>query len=197
MPGVSCDRDMRGILTQAKSRAGSHISVTELGRYPPTRAARDRPTFCEVRRIMLASVWEVGRDGGEGSLVGVPKSSLLGEGLLSRFDPKDSPRGLGGCSASIGLDGSELGELWPWGLKGDCWAMRRKMWMVSVALDTARRDDVELNDMQYIWAGKDPRRKWNNRSPDGTLKTRMMVPFSDAVASIVPELFIAIQPRVD
>lgn len=34
----------RGTFTQAKSRDGSHISATALGRYPPTVAANDLPT---------------------------------------------------------------------------------------------------------------------------------------------------------
>jgi hypothetical protein len=71
----------------------------------------------------------------------------------------------------------------------------RKTWTVSVAEDTHNNVEVELNDMQYILAGIDPRRNWYNFSPPGTEKTRMIVPFSDAVASNVPSLFRAMQDK--
>lgn len=71
--------------------------------------------------------------------------------------------------------------------------LRRKMWTVSVAEDTERSVDVELKDMLYILAWIEPRRNWYSFVPSGTEKTRMMVPFSDAVASRVPSLFKAMQ----
>ena len=45
-------------------------------------------------------------------------------------------------------------------------------------------------------AGSEPRRKWNSFSPMGTLKTRMTVPFSEAVASMVPALLMLRLPSV-
>ncbi len=45
-----------GILSHAKSRAGSHISDTAEGRYAPTDAANEVPTFCEVRLIIPINV---------------------------------------------------------------------------------------------------------------------------------------------
>lgn len=89
-------------------------------------------------------------------MVGVSKSSLLGEPLLLRCDENELPRFLVGvsragledpaCADSIACDGA------CWRVDGDCccWATNLKMWTVSVALDTARRDDVALKDMQYI-----------------------------------------------
>ena len=41
-----------GILTQAKSRDGSQISVTAEGRYPAARETSEVETFCDVRRTM-------------------------------------------------------------------------------------------------------------------------------------------------
>lgn len=41
-----------GIRTQAKSRWGSHISVTEDGKYPAARDTSDVLTFCDVLRTM-------------------------------------------------------------------------------------------------------------------------------------------------
>lgn len=72
---------------------------------------------------------------------------------------------------------------------------RRKMWTVSVAEDTLSRVDVELKDMLNILAGIDPLRNWYSFCASGIEKTRMMVPFSDAVASRVPSLFSAMQER--
>lgn len=69
----------------------------------------------------------------------------------------------------------------------------RKMWTVSVAEDTHSRVEVELNDMLYILAGIEPLRNWYSFSPSGMLKTRIIVPFSDAVARSVPSLFTAMQ----
>lgn len=124
--------------------------------------------------------------------IGVPRSSLPGLWLLSLFDEKDVPLARdGGVSGEFSDDSRDS-----WGLKGDCCATSLKMWTVSVALETERRDDVALNDMQYICAGRDPRRKWKSRSPEGMLQTRITVPFSDAVARNIPVLFIARDPSV-
>jgi hypothetical protein len=46
-------------------------------------------------------------------------------------------------------------------------------------------------------AGRVPRRNWKRFSPDGMEKTRITVPFSDAVARRVPSLLRARQPMVD
>lgn len=46
-------------------------------------------------------------------------------------------------------------------------------------------------------AGNVPLRNWNKFSPDGMAKTRITVPFSEAVARSVPSLFSARQPMED
>lgn len=50
--GAGAD-ELLGILMKAKSRRGSHISVTVCGRYDPTTPATLRPINCEDRRSML------------------------------------------------------------------------------------------------------------------------------------------------
>jgi hypothetical protein len=74
-------------------------------------------------------------------------------------------------------------------------APSRKMWTVSVAEDTLNKVDVELKDMLNIRAGMEPRRNWYSFCASGIEKTRMMVPFSDAVANRVPSLFSAMQDK--
>jgi hypothetical protein len=66
-----------------------------------------------------------------------------------------------------------------------------KMWTVSVAEETLRSVEVELKDMLNILAGMDPLLNWYSFCASGIEKTRMMVPFSDAVANRVPSLFSA------
>ncbi len=67
-----------GILIQAKSRVGSHISVTAFGKYPPRVADKLLPTVCEDRRIMPANVPLCFREVGE--VAGLPpKLEILGE----------------------------------------------------------------------------------------------------------------------
>ena len=63
--------------------------------------------------------------------------------------------------------------------------------MVSVAEDTQSNVDVVLKDMLYILEGIDPLLNWYNFWAPGTEKTRMIVPFSEAVASSVPSLLSA------
>jgi len=46
-------------------------------------------------------------------------------------------------------------------------------------------------------AGSVPRRNWKRLSPDGMAKTRITVPFSEAVARRVPSLLSARQPMAD
>lgn len=66
----------RGILTQAKSREGSQISATALGKYPPTVAANDFPTVWDVRLMILPSVgFNAFRSGADTSAVLAPNSS--------------------------------------------------------------------------------------------------------------------------
>jgi hypothetical protein len=72
-------------------------------------------------------------------------------------------------------------------------APSRKMWTVSVADETLRSVEVELNDMLYILAGIDPRLNWYSFCASGMEKTRIMVPFSDAVANRVPSLLSVMQ----
>ena len=55
-PVVNDGEPAFGILHHAKSRVGSHISATAVGRYAPAAVASEEPTFCEVRRIMPISV---------------------------------------------------------------------------------------------------------------------------------------------
>ena len=58
--------------------------------------------------------------------------------------------------------------------------------MVSVAEETQSMVDDWLNDMLKIRAGIDPLLNWKSLLPSGMAKTRMMVPLSEAVASLVP-----------
>ena len=170
----------RGILTQAKSRDGPHISATALGRYPPTVAANDFPTVCDVRRIKLPNVGLMAfRSGDVISAVLVPNSSSVSWLARLLLRAWDAPMGLLGPEETLLL--LLLG------------APKRKMWTVSVADDTLSKVDVELKDMLYILAGMEPLLNWYSFCASGIEKTRMMVPFSDAVASRVPSLFSAIQ----
>jgi hypothetical protein len=70
-----------------------------------------------------------------------------------------------------------------------------KTCIVMVADETASSDETELKDMLNILAGIEPRRNWYNFCPSGTVKTRMMVPFSEAVASKLPSLFSAMHDK--
>lgn len=69
------------------------------------------------------------------------------------------------------------------------------MWTVSLALLTQRRVLVALNAMLYMREGMLPRRNWYSFFADGTEKTRMMVPLSEAVARRVPALLRQMQER--
>lgn len=138
-----------GILIQAKSRAGSHISVTPLGKYPPTAVARLDPTFCEVRRIKpmnvpfgLLSPTEVG----------IPDSSISSLGSTGDSLPSLHRRFLKNPSS---LPGDEVESA----LGGD-WGPNLKIWMVSVADETHSRVDVILKDMLKIREGIEPLRNW-------------------------------------
>lgn len=134
----------RGILTQAKSREGSHISATADGRYPPTVAAKDLPTVCEVRLIMLASVGFKGlRSGAETSAVLAPKSSAMSSLVRLPLRWWDAARGLVGPEETLLL-------------RLVFGAPSLKMWTVSVADETLSSVEVELKDMLYILAGIDP-----------------------------------------
>lgn len=170
----------RGILTHAKSREGSQISATALGKYPPTVAAKDFPTVCDVRRIKLPKVGLMGfRSGVDTSAMLAPNSSAVSWLVRLPLRAWDAPMGLLGPEDTLLL--LLLG------------APKRKMWTVSVADDTLSKVDVELKDMLYILAGMEPLRNWYSFCASGMEKTRMMVPFSDAVASRVPSLFSAMQ----
>jgi len=65
------------------------------------------------------------------------------------------------------------------------------MCTVSVSEEAHSRVDVALKDMLNIFAGIVPLRNSKSFSPSGTVKIRMMVPFSEAVASKVPSLLVA------
>jgi hypothetical protein len=59
--------------------------------------------------------------------------------------------------------------------------------IVSKLLEAHKNNESGLNDSEYIVALRFiPRRNSNKRFPCGTEKTRMTVPFSDAVANLVP-----------
>jgi hypothetical protein len=79
-------------------------------------------------------------------------SSLPGLWLRSRYEDKDSPRRRVGEEDELRLALVAAGETGgvSFGLKEDCWVTSLKMWIVSVALETERREEVELKDMQYI-----------------------------------------------
>ena len=63
---------------------------------------------------------------------------------------------------------------------------REKMWMVPWSLDTHSRLESELKLIQKILAGLEPRRNSLRRLPFPTSNTRISVPFSLAVANLVP-----------
>lgn len=97
---------------------------------------------------MLANVGFRGfRSAADMSAVLLPKSSAISSlvRLLLRL-----------CDADVELVGPEEMLL----LRLVLGAPRRKMWTVSVAEETLRRVDVELNDMLNIRAGIDPLRNW-------------------------------------
>jgi hypothetical protein len=162
-----------GSFTNAKSRAGSHISVTAVGKYPPTRPATLRPNVCEDRRIkfliapflvlpsIIASNMPPFIPGGE------LESEPIEEEKLFRLS---SPEGdINGSSASDILN----------------------IWTVSVAELTQRSVDMTLKVIEYILEGYEPRRNWYNFAPPGTENTLTIVPLSDAVANRVPSWFNA------
>lgn len=64
-----------------------------------------------------------------------------------------------------------------------------KICTVSVAEDTQSKVDVELNAILKIRLGIEPLLNWNSFRADGMAYTRMIVPLSEAVASIVPASF--------
>lgn len=91
----------------------------------------------------------------------------------------------------------ERGPLWPEEilLRLACGVPKRKMWTVSVAEETLSKVEFELNDMLYILAGIEPLLNWYSFCASGIEKTRIIVPFSDAVANSVPSLFNAMHDK--
>ena len=77
--------------------------------------------------------------------------------------------------------------------KLDCrflfFSSRENMWMVPWSLATHNSVEVELKLRQYMLAGCVPRRNSVNRLPVPTSNTRISVPFSLAVANLVPKMF--------
>ena len=69
------------------------------------------------------------------------------------------------------------------------------MWTVSDAEEMHSSDEVVLKDMLKILDGIEPRRNWYSLSAFGIEKTRIIVPFSEAVARRVPVLLIVMQDR--
>lgn len=68
-----------------------------------------------------------------------------------------------------------------------------KMWTVPWSLETQMREASWLKLIQYILAACDPRRSSWIKCPDEVSNILMRVPFSDAVAILVPCRFKAIQ----
>ena len=134
-----------GILHQAKSLEGSHISATAEGRYAPTDVASEDPTFWDVRRIMPRNVplcfLLIELLSGEAVEFSICESLIAGLKLRSRriSEPEDG-----------GGDGSIDGRRWD--------PPNLNMCTVSVAEETQRREDVVLKDMQYICEVIAPRR---------------------------------------
>lgn len=131
--------DVLGTFTHAKSREGSQISATALGRYPPTVAAKLFPTFCDVLRIMLANVGlACFRSGAEMSAVLSSYSYSDGSSwlLLLLLRSRDEDGGLTELEAPDTLL-----------LRLALGAPSLKMCTVSVADDTQSRVEVELKDM--------------------------------------------------
>ena len=131
--GVCCDF---GIFNHAKSRAGSHISDTAVGKYAPIDAATVVPTFCDVRliipiRVPLCFRCEAGTDC-EPWLIDLPSSDSLPPGLrlLSRVVGDE--------------DRAEVSSA-PFGRCGEPPSL--KTWTVSVADETHRRVEVVLKAM--------------------------------------------------
>ena len=137
-----------GILHQAKSRAGSHISATAVGKYEPTDVAREAPTFCEVRRIMPMKVPLCFLDDATG-LLSLPNSACeslaAGLVLLSLSLSAPSPELVGGERSIEGLR---------------CDPPNLKMWTVSEAEEMHSNEEVVLKDMLKILDGIEPRRNW-------------------------------------
>ncbi len=140
-----------GILMLAKSRCGSHISVTDCGRYEPTAPATLRPTSCEERRSMPPKVplclFVLGPASGVSPPRGDEPVLLLGEySLLSMLRDRDQrfARGVSGVSGSATADPPALaaGAL-----------TRRKMWTVSEVDETHSKVELRLNDMLYMVEG--------------------------------------------
>lgn len=136
-----------GSLIHAKSRAGSHISATPLGRYPPIVVARLVPTVWDVRRIrpikLPFGLRAATEDEGSGS--SPSSASSIGKSLL--WLKRRLLKKLGDVS---GEDGSS-------DIDGRC-GPSLNICMVSVADDTHSKVDVTLNDMLNIRDGIDPRR---------------------------------------
>ena len=126
-----------GILSHAKSRAGSHISDTADGRYAPTEAATVVPTFCEVRLIIPMSV-----PLGLRALAETVLEPLLVD--FERSSWESLPPGLILRSRCLG-DVESVEASSPFRDGGD--ALSLKICTVSVADDTHSKDDVILKDM--------------------------------------------------
>lgn len=138
-----------GILIQAKSRAGSHISVTPFGKYPPMVVARLVPTFCEVRRIRPMKVpfgfLALTEDASSESFISSPGSTGDSLPWLQRRLSKKPGDLLGGDTGST---------------NGEVCGPSLKIWTVSVADETQRRVEVTLNDILKIREGMEPLRNW-------------------------------------
>lgn len=108
-----------GDLTQAKSRAGSHISVTADGRYPAARETSDVLTFCDVRRMMDMKPALRGRSDSGLSRLALEEGSR-DEGLELRSRASRRP---------VAMDGVEAEPMSPLGSKPGTsfWGERRKM----------------------------------------------------------------------
>ena len=122
-----------GNLIHAKSLAGSHISLTPLGRYPPTFAATELPTLCDVLRIIPINVPLCFLEAkSEGPPLSSPSESGKSETELWLKDL---------LWLKIGEDGKEESSG-----GGPCWHSL-KIWIVSVEEETLSRVDVVLKVM--------------------------------------------------
>ena len=149
----------------AKSLCGSHISLTLLGRYPPTPPTKLLPILYDLLLSELEAVCSEPRGGDE------PGTAALG-----------ASDNVGDLSPSMG----DAGVSTPSGLPPFPGNTRRYMWMVEESEETARSVPVKLKFMLHILADELPLLNCHNFLASGTEYTLTTVPLSEAVASIVP-----------
>ncbi len=145
------DEDDLGIFSHAKSRIGSHISETAVGRYVPTDAASWVLTFCEVRRIMPKMVplclrVEV-EEGSVGSSVAVGDGVFSGGGgrsLVWEGEREEDEVRLVVVVVVVVVGDFSSGMSLIWLVPG---GLSLKICTVSVAEETQRRVEAALKAM--------------------------------------------------